>query len=130
MLLSVLVGGALLLLLAAAGGGAHAIHWEHAAQLSDDFRLLWSVQGADMTFEMQVRTHGYVGLGFARSGDGRAAGADVIVGWVDDGQTYFQVSGREIKKRTFTKSKCANIFVKHLPMTVGGGWYHYIVRAV
>lgn len=69
-----------------------AVHWDHAAQLTDDFRLLWNIKRSDITFEMQVRTHGYVGLGFARSAD-RRAGADVIVGWVDDaGQTFAQVN--------------------------------------
>lgn len=88
-IVSVLAG-----LLALLSFGVHAtwaIHWDHAAQLNDDFRLLWNIKGADITFEMQVRTHGYVGLGFARSADSRA-GADIVVGWVDRGQTYFQVN--------------------------------------
>lgn len=94
---------------------ARAVHWQHAQQLSDDFRLLWSVNDAvvdgndgtstmdkdadsssssgkqDITFEVQARTHGYIGLGFARPGD-RTAGADVVIGWVDGGQTYLQVN--------------------------------------
>lgn len=83
-------------------GGVLAIRWEHSAQLDDAFRLLWSVRagGDAITFEVQVRTHGYVAVGFARDGATMAAdtsggsdertGADVVVGWVDRGQTYFQ----------------------------------------
>lgn len=74
-----------------------AIQWDHSAHLDDAFRLLWSVRPGHITFEMQVRTHGYVGLGFARNAgsggggvDEERAGADVVVGWVDRGQTYFQ----------------------------------------
>ncbi|GJQ70148.1 hypothetical protein Trydic_g22613 [Trypoxylus dichotomus] len=58
--------------------------------LSPDYRLLWSLGPGpqDITFELQVRTLGYVGFGFSK--DGRMAGADMIVGWVDKGQVYFQ----------------------------------------
>lgn len=44
----------------------------------------------EVTFEIQVRTLGYVGFGF--SWDGKPSGADIVIGWVDNGQTYFQVS--------------------------------------
>lgn len=43
----------------------------------------------EITFEIQVRTLGYIGFGF--SWDGRTSGADIVIGWVDNGQTYFQV---------------------------------------
>lgn len=68
--------------------------WSHSAMLSPDYRLLWSLGPGpqDITFELQVRTLGYVGFGFSK--DGRMAGADMIVGWVDKGQVYFQVSPR------------------------------------
>lgn len=53
--------------------------------------MLWTVEGGrDATFEVQVRTLGYVGVGFSL--DGEIAGADVAVGWIHQGQTYFQVS--------------------------------------
>lgn len=66
--------------------------WAHSAYLSPDYRLLWSLGPGpqDITFELQVRTLGYVGFGFSK--DGRMAGADMVVGWVDHGQVYFQVS--------------------------------------
>ncbi|XP_030746402.1 MOXD1 homolog 2 [Sitophilus oryzae] len=64
--------------------------WSHSTYLSPDYRLLWSLGPGpqDITFEVQVRTLGYVGFGFSR--DGRMAGADMVVGWVDQGQVYFQ----------------------------------------
>lgn len=95
-------------LVAMAAAGASAVQWEHSAQLDDAFRLLWSVRSEAITFEVQVRTRGYVGLGFARrandvgnsggdfgtdGSDGTHAertGADIVIGWVDRGQTYFQ----------------------------------------
>lgn len=73
--------------------------WDHSINLNDDYRLLWTVNrpqqsshfGAqEITFEVQVRTSGYIGFGFSR--DGSSAGADVVIGWVEHGQTYFQVS--------------------------------------
>lgn len=62
------------------------IHWDHSVFLNDDYRLLWSTKYQDITFEIQVRTLGYVGFGFSRNGR-----ADVAIGWIDNGQTYFQV---------------------------------------
>ncbi|XP_055372022.1 uncharacterized protein LOC129606003 [Condylostylus longicornis] len=67
-----------------------AMHWDHDVQLNEDFRLLWSVTPQDITFEIQVRALGYVGLGF--SYDGNIPGADMAIGWVDRGQPYFQVT--------------------------------------
>ncbi|XP_025837314.1 MOXD1 homolog 2 [Agrilus planipennis] len=64
--------------------------WAHSAMLSPDYRLLWSLGPGpqDITFELQVRTLGYVGFGFSKNG--QMAGADMIIGWVDQGQVYFQ----------------------------------------
>lgn len=84
------------------------IHWDHSVHLNDDYRLLWTISkpqkqlqqqqllaplhpsNYEVTFEVQVRTLGYIGFGFSPDGD--RAGADVVIGWVDQGQTYFQVS--------------------------------------
>ncbi|ALC44862.1 olf413 [Drosophila busckii] len=62
--------------------------WDHAIDLNEDFRILWQIINQDITFEIQARTLGYVGFGF--SPDGNLAGADMAIGWVDKGQTYFQ----------------------------------------
>lgn len=65
--------------------------WAHSAYLSPDYKMLWSLGPGpqDITIELQVRTLGYVEFGFSK--DGRMAGADMVVGWVDHGQVYFQV---------------------------------------
>lgn len=63
--------------------------WDHDIDLDENFRLLWSVKQQDIYFEVQVRTQGYVGLGFSR--DGTIYGADMAVGWVEQGHAYFQV---------------------------------------
>lgn len=67
-----------------------AIHWDHSVDLNNDYRILWNIFGQEITFEVQVRTLGYVGLGF--SNDGRLPGSDVVIGWVSQGQVHFQVS--------------------------------------
>jgi DOMON domain len=63
--------------------------WDHDIDLDENFRLLWSVKQQDIYFEVQVRTQGYVGLGFSR--DGTIYGADMAMGWVEQGHAYFQV---------------------------------------
>lgn len=71
-------------------GKGNALSWDHAVDLNEDFRILWTIINQDITFEVQARTLGYVGFGF--SPDGNLAGSDIAIGWVDKGQTYFQVS--------------------------------------
>jgi hypothetical protein len=63
--------------------------WDHSVDLDENFRLLWSIKEQDITFEVQVKTLGYIGFGFTR--DGTIYGADVVVGWVDQAHAYFQV---------------------------------------
>ncbi|XP_055923857.1 MOXD1 homolog 2 [Eupeodes corollae] len=65
-----------------------AVNWDHGVDLNEDFRVLWTINNQDITFEVQARTLGYVGFGL--STDGHLPGADLAVGWVDRGQTYFQ----------------------------------------
>lgn len=69
---------------------AHAAHWTHSAELDRNYSVFWTPGEEDITFEVQVRTLGYVGFGF--SADGKMKGADMIIGWVRDGQVFFQVS--------------------------------------
>ncbi|KAH8364582.1 hypothetical protein KR084_008474 [Drosophila pseudotakahashii] len=73
---------------AAAAAATGTPIWDHAIDLNEDFRILWQIINQDITFEIQARTLGYVGFGF--SPDGNLAGADMAIGWVDKGQTYFQ----------------------------------------
>ncbi|XP_058831932.1 MOXD1 homolog 2-like [Topomyia yanbarensis] len=85
---SVMVTVLLLLLLAVGPAAVSAAHWDHAVDLDENYRLLWSINNQDITFEVQARTLGYVGLGF--STDGSIYGADIVIGWVDNGQVHFQ----------------------------------------
>ncbi|KAK6195952.1 hypothetical protein SNE40_001271 [Patella caerulea] len=51
------------------------------------FELFWKYNETHITFEAHVQTLGYVGLGL--SAHGKMFPADVVVGWVKDGKTYF-----------------------------------------
>ncbi|XP_047468824.1 DBH-like monooxygenase protein 1 [Penaeus chinensis] len=63
----------------------------HRAVLDQDeaYVMLWEPKDKEIIFEVQVRTQGYVGLGF--SPNGGMKGADVVLGWVaDDGKVMLQ----------------------------------------
>lgn len=67
-----------------------AIEWKHSAVLDNNFLVLWTPGENDVTFEVQVKTPGYVGFGFTRE-DG-SEGVDMVIGWVDNnGQVHLQV---------------------------------------
>ncbi|ROT77268.1 dopamine beta hydroxylase [Penaeus vannamei] len=57
----------------------------HRAVLDTEgkYVMLWTPGEEDITFEIQVATKGYVGLGF--SPNGGMAGSDIVLGWVTDG---------------------------------------------
>lgn len=65
--------------------------WDHSVYLNENYLLQWIVKEPDILFELQVRTHGYVGFGFARDGS-TIYGADIFIGWVDEGHPFFHVS--------------------------------------
>jgi hypothetical protein len=73
----------------------HGSCWGQFAYLDSGKRvqLSWSVNNTDSTvsFNFTVLTGGWVGLGF--NSKGSMAGADIVVGWIKDGQTFFTVSG-------------------------------------
>ncbi|PNF37793.1 hypothetical protein B7P43_G10128 [Cryptotermes secundus] len=79
--------GAILLTLAL--GHVTGAHWTHSTDLDPNYSVFWTPGEEDITFEVQVRTLGYVGFGF--SADGQMAGADMVTGWVRDNQVFFQV---------------------------------------
>lgn len=66
--------------------------WDHNVDLDDNFCLFWKVKDRDIIFEMQVKSLGYVGFGFARSEF--IYGSDMVVGWIDSStkHVFFQVS--------------------------------------
>lgn len=68
-----------------------SFEWKHSAVLDNNFLVLWTPGERDVTFEVQVKTLGYVGLGFTKDDD--RVGADMVIGWVDNnGQLHLQVS--------------------------------------
>lgn len=76
-------------LLLAVAKSVHSLQWDNSVDMDEEFRLLWNIKGSEITFEVQVATLGYVGIGF--SANGAMDNADMAIGWVDQGQAYFQV---------------------------------------
>ncbi|CAK9815881.1 MOXD1 homolog 2 [Anthophora quadrimaculata] len=69
--------------------GVLSVEWKHSAILDSNFLVLWTPGETDVMFEIQVKTRGYVGLGFTR--DDSSVGADMVIGWVDNnGQLHLQ----------------------------------------
>ncbi|KAG6798060.1 MOXD1 homolog 2 [Apis laboriosa] len=69
--------------------GVLSVEWKHSAVLDNNFLVLWTPGERDVMFEIQVKTLGYVGLGFTR--DDGTVGADMVIGWVDNnGQLHLQ----------------------------------------
>ncbi|XP_017756157.1 PREDICTED: MOXD1 homolog 2-like [Eufriesea mexicana] len=69
--------------------GVLSVEWKHSAILDNNFLVLWTPGERDVMFEIQVKTLGYVGLGFTR--DDGSIGADMVIGWVDNnGQLHLQ----------------------------------------
>lgn len=88
------VVGSTSLLLAFLISGVVSVEWKHSAVLDNNFLVLWTPGERDVTFEIQVKTLGYVGLGFTKAAESGRAGADMVIGWVDNnGQVHLQVSG-------------------------------------
>lgn len=58
--------------------------WKSSVELAKDgsYRLSWKPTEERIVFLVEVRTNGYVGLGFSL--DGRMVKADIAVGWVHD----------------------------------------------
>lgn len=77
----------------------HSVEWMHSAVLDNNFLVLWTPGERDVTFEIQVKTLGYVGLGFKNDDD--TVGTDMVIGWVDNnGQLHLQVS---VLKRRYSR---------------------------
>ena len=61
-------------------------------------KLYWNVstENKEIYFTVEAQTTGWVGFGIS-SGQGKMAGADIVIGWVKDGKAYFKV------KQTWSK---------------------------
>ena len=75
------------------------------------YELYWTFDNAAETisFAVRVQTTGWVGFGL--SPNGQMPNSDVIIGWVDNGQTFFHVS---------SCSACITIIL------FGGGWCSWV----
>lgn len=69
--------------------------WDHSVFLNENYLLQWTVKEPDILFEVQVKTHGYVGFGFSRDGE-TIYGADVFIAWLDEKHPFFYVSIKKI----------------------------------
>lgn len=63
--------------------------WMHRMRLDANYDVYWSINDSEITFEVQVRTLGY--LVFGLSSSGHFQDADLIVGWIHNGRPRFQV---------------------------------------
>lgn len=72
--------------------------WKSSVELAKDgaYRLSWKPTEERIVFLVEVRTNGYVGLGFSL--DGRMVKADIAVGWVHDKtkRPYLLVSDKNL----------------------------------
>ena len=73
-------------------------------------KLYWNINMAnkEIYFMVEAQTTGWVGFGIS-SGQGKMAGADIVIGWVKDGKPYFKV------KQTLCKYTQADCSVKLTP---------------
>lgn len=68
---------------------------EHSffAPLDEDqnVKLYWnvSIESKEIFFTVEANTTGWIGFGIS-SGQGKMKGADIVIGWVKDGRSYFQ----------------------------------------
>ena len=56
----------------------------------ENYKIFWKYDDTTITFEVKVKTQGYVGFGV--SPNGGMAGSDMVIGWVQDDEVIFKVS--------------------------------------
>lgn len=66
-------------------------YYKHQVTLDDDgaYWLYWESNATHVTFEVHVKTHGYVGFGLTTNG--KMFPSDVVIGWVSNGTAYLKV---------------------------------------
>lgn len=64
--------------------------WDHHVAISNDFHISWTARELEIIFMVQVKTRGCFGFGFSR--DGSVHNADIVIGWMDNGESSFYVS--------------------------------------
>jgi hypothetical protein len=73
-----------------AGSSSPSISWTHRMRLDANYDVYWSLSETDVTFQVQVRTLGYVIFGLSPTG--LFQDADLVVGWIQNGRPRFQVN--------------------------------------
>lgn len=63
--------------------------WNNEKQMDENFRLHWNIKWDKIYFELEVRSHGYLGIGFSK--DGSLENADICLGYVEDDAAIVQV---------------------------------------
>ena len=60
---------------------------------SQNVKLYWNISTTreEIFFTVEANTTGWVGFGIS-SGQGKMEGADIVIGWLKDGQTFFKAS--------------------------------------
>lgn len=68
-----------------------SLTWAHSERLDEngDVVLRWVNSDSSITFRVEAKTKGYVGIGFNSRRNMR--GADLVVGWVDDRNGIAQI---------------------------------------
>lgn len=61
--------------------------FRYQEQLSEDYTLYWNFNATHITFEVVVKTNGWVGFGLSPKGAMKSS--DVVIGWVLDSQVHF-----------------------------------------
>lgn len=69
----------------------NSLIWAHSERLDEngDVVLRWVKSDSSVTFRVEARTRGYVGIGFNSARNMR--GADLVVAWVDDRNNHAHV---------------------------------------
>ena len=92
---AVLFLASILIRLGATNGDDLRSEYTNFAALDADSNVLfyWSINATDSSiqFAVQAKTTGWVGFGIS-TGQGKMQGADIVIGWVKDGETFYAVS--------------------------------------
>ena len=81
-------------------------NFNHSVALDKNYALFWNYNDTHVTFEVHVKTRGYVGFGI--SDKGKMSPADVVMGWVKNGVTHFAVIILTLD--LLNKLRCCNLF--------------------
>ncbi|XP_067141855.1 DBH-like monooxygenase protein 1 [Centruroides vittatus] len=64
-----------------------ARNFDRHSKLDDNYEIWWSTDEDSITFQVEVATRGWVGLGI--SPNGGMEGSDVVIGWINNGKATF-----------------------------------------